>query len=355
MQSNWSLAATLLLILSPLVLSAQPSSSGGSIEQAQDSGSCRNQLEKKQIGEMLTDVVRLQPENLAAWQELGDVQLKQKLNDDAMNSFETILKTQPHSSSAQAGETHAAVASALADRSAGNQDRALACLLRARKYVPKSPELLLDFGILANAMQIYKDADEALSEAHALDPENTKVLYALAHAELDEQKTVEAESNLRAYLTIRPDDATAHYGLGHLFYMMSRDDEAKGELERSIALQPQQTESYYELGQIALDAHDEIAAKRDYARVLAAAPNHGGALTGMGVLAYRAKDYVSADKYLRQAVLYAPDYVTAHRYYAMTLARLGQDEQSRQESARALELTEQQNKISHGYTLRNTQ
>jgi hypothetical protein len=29
-----------------------------------------------------------------------------------------------------------------------------------------------------------------------------------------------------------------------------------------------------------------------------------------------------------QAVLYAPDYVTAHRYYAMTLARVGQDEQS---------------------------
>lgn len=352
MRPNWISATTLFLILCSLAASAQSSSNSGSIEQAQ-AFAAAGQLEK--ANQMLTDVVRLQPENLAAWQELGDVQLKQKLNDDAMISFETILKTQPDSSDAQAGETHAAVASALADRSAGDQERGLACLLRARQYVPRSPELLLDFGILANAMQIYKDADEALSQAHTLDPENPKILYALAHVELDEQKTTEAESNLRVYLKMRPEDATAHYGLGHLFYMMSRDDEAKVELERSIALQPQQTESYYELGQIALDSHDDITARRDYTRVLATAPNHGGALTGMGVLAYRGKDYASADKYLRQAVLYAPDYVTAHQYYAMTLARLGHDEQSRQESAQAIELTEQQNKVRHGYTLRNIQ
>ncbi len=352
MSLNGILAATLFVALYPSILPGQSSSISGSIEQARALAAA-DQLEK--ANQMLTDMVRLEPENLDAWQELGEIQLKQKLNDDAMNSFETVLRIRPDSSNAQAGETRAAVASALADRRAGIQDRALACLLRARKYVPKSPELLLDFGIMANAMQIYKDADEALSQAHTLDPENPRILYALAHVELDEQKTGEAESNLRAYLKMRPDDATAHYGLGHLFYMMSRDDEAKDELERSIALQPQQTESYYELGQIALDSHDETTAKQDYTRVLGTAPNHGGALTGMGVLAFRAKDYASADKYLRQAVLYAPDYVTAHQYYAMTLARLGQDEQSRQESTRARELTEQQNKISHGYTLRNIQ
>ncbi len=71
----------------------------------------------------------------------------------------------------------------------------------------------------------------------------------------------------------------------------------------------------------------------------------------MGVLAFRAKDYAAAEKYLKQAVLYAPDYITAHRYYGMTLARLGQAEQSRQELDLAQRLTEQQNKLRHGYTL----
>ena len=68
----------------------------------------------------------------------------------------------------------------------------------------------------------------------------------------------------------------------------------------------------------------------------------------------RAKDYPSAERYLAQAVLAAPEYVTAHRYYAMTLARLGRTEQSQREAAVAQELTAQQNKLSHGFALTDT-
>jgi tetratricopeptide (TPR) repeat protein len=305
----------------------------------------------EQANEILSTLVAADPKNLPAWQQLGEVQLAQSLDDDAMDSFEAILKAEPESSQARAGELRAAIAAALADRAAGNSDRALACLLRAKGYVPQSPELLIAFGIQADSMQVYKDADEALSEALGLEPQNEKALYALAHVELDEQKTDKAEDHLRTYLKIRPEDATAHYGLGHLLHMMSKDEEAKAELDRSIALQPHQTESYYELGQIALDAQNDAAAKDAYTRVLASAPNHGGALAGMGVLAFRAKDYAAAETYLKQAVLYAPDYITAHRYYGMTLARLGQAEQSREELAFAQRLTEQQSKLRHGYAL----
>ena len=310
-----------------------------------------NQL--TQANEMLATIVSRDPHNLTAWEVLGEVQLAQSLNDDAMKSFEAVLKVHSDSLKAQDGEVRAAIAVALADRAAGNSNRALACLLRARGYIPNSVELLIDFGIQADSMQIYKDADDALTEAHRLEPQNEKALYALAHVELDEQKMGEAEANLRAYLKIRDDDASAHYGLGHLLYMLSKDEEAKVQLERSVALQPHQTESYYELGQIALDSHDNATAKENYAKVLASAPNHGGALTGMGVLAFRAKDYTTAESFLKQAIAYAPEYVTAHRYYAMTLARLGHEEQAQRESAIAQELTEQQNKLQHGYTLRS--
>ena len=342
-------AMTIALLAVAPCLVAQSSPPAESLENARALVAA-NQL--TQANEVLSGLVARDPHNLAAWEELGGVQLAQSLNDDAMTSFEAVLKVRPDSPRAQAGEVRAAVAAALADRNAGNSDRALACLLRARGYVPESTELLIDFGIQAESMQIYKDADDALSKAHELEPQNSRALYALAHVELDEQKMSDAEAHLRAYLRIKDDDASAHYGLGHLLYMLSRDEEAKAELERSIALQPHQTESYYELGQIALDAHDDATAKEDYAKVLAAAPNHGGALTGMGVLAFREKDYGAAEAYLKQAVIYAPDYVTAHRYYAMTLARLGQQEQSERESALAQQLTEEQNKLRRGYTLR---
>ena len=343
-----SLSVIALVLAAPLCLLAQ-SSQSESLESAR-ALVVANQL--VQANEMLSAIVSRDSHNLAAWEELGQVQLAQSLNDDAMKSFEAILNAKADAPHARAGEVQASIASALADRAAGNADRALATLARAKGYVPDSVELLIAFGIQADSMRIYKNADEALSEAHRLEPQNPKALYALAHVELDEQKMVDAEAHLRAYLRIRPDDATAHYGLGHLFYMLSKDDEAQAELERSIALQPHQTESYYELGQIALDSNKDAAAKDDYTKVLAFAPNHGGALTGMGVLAYRTKDYAAAESYLRQAVIYAPDYITAHRYYAMTLGRLGQQEQSEREMAVAEQLTEEQNKLRHGYTLR---
>jgi len=346
---RWPLSAIVLVLAVPLCLFAQSSSPAESVERA------RALVAAKQIAqanEMLSSMVSRDPDNLAAWEELGQIELIQSLNDDAMKSFEVVLKARPDSPHARDGEVHAAIACALADRAAGNADRALATLIRAKGYVPDSVELLIAFGIQADSMQIYADAEAALSEAHRLEPQNPRVLYALAHVELDQQKMADAEAHLRAYLKIKPDDATAHFGLGHLLYMLSKDNEAKAELERSIGLQSHQTESYYDLGQIALDSDDDAAAKEDYAKVLASAPNHGGALTGMGVLAYRAKNYTAAESWLKRAVIYAPDYVTAHRYYAMTLARLGQHEQSEREMALADQLTEEQNKLRHGYTLR---
>ncbi len=77
-----------------------------------------------------------------------------------MTSFESVLKREPESAPAQDAEVRAAIADSLSSRNAGDQDRALSCLLRARKYVPRSPELLKDFGIQADSMQIYRDADE---------------------------------------------------------------------------------------------------------------------------------------------------------------------------------------------------
>src|SRR5271154_7510590 len=86
----------------------------------------------EQANEILSALVAADPKNLEAWQQLGEVQLAQSLNDDAMGSFEAVLKTEPESSSAQAGEVRAAIAAALADRAAGSSDRALACRVRAK-------------------------------------------------------------------------------------------------------------------------------------------------------------------------------------------------------------------------------
>jgi Flp pilus assembly protein TadD len=211
--------------------------------------------------------------------------------------------------------------------------------------------LLLDFGVQAESMKVYAEADEALTRAHQLAPEDAKIMYALAHVQFDEQRMDDAERNLRAYIQMRPDDATAHYGLGRLLHMLVRNDEAMPELERSIALEPRQSGSYYELGEIERETNHSDEAKRNYEAVLAVAPHHGGALTGLGILALRAQDYAAAEKYLVSAVTYSPDYVAAHHYYSLVLARLGREEESRREADLATSLSAQDAKTRHGNQL----
>lgn len=305
----------------------------------------------EEANELLSEYVQQYPRAVAVLVELGQVQLAQELSDDAMHSFGEAMEIDPKLQEARAGEVKAVVASALADRNAGDNNGALSCLVQGLKLEPDSVELLLDFGIQADAMQIYINADKALTHALALEPGNVKAMYALAHVELDEQKMSLAQEHLEEYLKLRPDDASAYYGLGHLLHMLDKEDEARTALERSIALQPGQTESYYELGEIALEAHEEAEAKAEFEKVLTVDPSHGGALTGMGVIAYRAKDYASAEKYLRSAVLHSPDYVKAHQVYAMTLEKLGQKAQAKEEFDEAQSLAAQQSQGSRGYQL----
>jgi tetratricopeptide (TPR) repeat protein len=125
-------------------------------------------------------------------------------------------------------------------------------------------------------------------------------------------------------------------------------DEAKAELQQSIALRPVQSGSYYELGEIALEQNDIAEAKSEYEKVLAVAPHHGGALTGMGILAFRAKDYAPAAEYLKSAVFYASDFAEAHHYYALVLARLGRQAESKREADTAASLNQQQTRTSRG-------
>lgn len=334
------------------VYPAQGQESAGQLREA-DSLVKAHQLEK--ANELLMDLVRRDPSNLDGLIKLGQVELALGLNDDALKSFESALSLNRDSPEAREGEVKAAEAGALSDSKAGIDGNALLCLIRARKFVPDSPELLLDFGVQAERMRIFRDADEALTKAHQLAPDDLKILYALAHVQLDEQKMPEAEANLRQYLAQRPDDPTAHYGLGHLLHMTSRDDAAKNELDRSIALQPRQTASFYELGEIALEQDRDDSAREAFTKVLTLAPHHGGALTGLGVLAFRAKDYSTAEQYLKSATEYAADYPKAHHYYALVLARLGRTEEAKREATRATELDQQETRLSHGNTLTELQ
>ena len=260
----------------------------------------------------------------------------------AMTACEAELHADPTSKSAQLCEREATVALALQQRNHGNAEAALDTLERGRRAIPGDVVLLLDLGIQAEAMQHLQRATDVLQQALLLDPDNAKVLYALARVETDRQSFPEAEVHFNRYLQQHPGDATAHYGLGRVYQMQQKTDEARTEFNRSVELKPAQTEAYYQLGQIALNADDDVQAETMFGKVLDRMQNHGGALTGMGILNYRLKKFPLAQQYLERAAAAAPTYQPAHYYLGLTDAKLGQNEASQQELALALKLTNEQ-------------
>jgi tetratricopeptide (TPR) repeat protein len=307
------------------------------------------QLEKAESA--ITPLLQQNPNDIDALTLLGQIREGQHRLDDAMTAFESLLKAQPKNAAGRAGEVRAGIAAALEAKRLQDNDGAMVYLVRARKYVPDDAELLEDFGVQADTMHLYKDAEEALTRSLELRPDDAKTIYALGHLELDEQKMPQAEAHLRQYLKARPEDASAHYGLGKLLHMLARDDEAEEELRRSIELRPRQTESYYELAEIELDRHENDAAAELFGKVLERNPKHGGALTGMGIVAYRNKEYAKAESYLKSAVAYAPDYAAAHSNFAMLLTKLGRTAEAEHEVTLAKSAEQKEKQEERGFVL----
>jgi len=262
---------------------------------------------------------------------------------EARDAFERVLSIDAGNGPAQAGEVDASERIALQAAGAGNKDEALKALERALNYAPHNARLLYDLGVLEDQMSLYRDADEALTEAEKLDSKDPKLLYAVARVKMDLGQLGPAEEKMKAYLEARPDDASAHFGLGRIYQIGLRFDQAKTEFARSIELKPVQTEAYYELGDIALKQGDAPGALANFEKTLARDPRHGGALEGAGEAHFKLKQYEEARSLLERAVEAAPDYPPSHYYLGLTLARLGKKEEAQRELAKASELSEKQN------------
>jgi len=258
----------------------------------------------------------------------GDSLLQTERYREACEAFEAVLDADANNQQARKGEVEASEHLALEDRAAGRMDDALRALLQAQHYVPDSPKLLYDLGILEDEMRLYHDADTTLARLEKIGPETPELLYAIARVKLDLGQLGPAEEKMRRYLELKPDDASAHFGLGRIYRVGLQFDKARAEFERCIALQPKQTEGYYELGDAELQLDNYASALANFAKTLERNPRHGGALTGT----------------LQKATAATPDYQPSHYYLGLTLARLGRKVESSHELAIATELADRDNK-----------
>jgi cytochrome c-type biogenesis protein CcmH/NrfG len=140
----------------------------------------------------------------------------------------------------------AATDEATADPHAGDQeadepavdDDTLAGLEARRDDSPGDAQALVDLGEAYFMRQRLQQAEQAYSEALAVDPENTAAQVGLAmvwHADGDSKR---AEKALADILEAHPDDQDAHYTLAIVYFSAGRVDEAKQEWQTAARIDP---------------------------------------------------------------------------------------------------------------------
>jgi cellulose synthase operon protein C len=197
----------------------------------------------------LVRATQLDPQNVQAWQVLGQAQLGAGRREEAAHSIERFrqLQSAEKSVSEQVKESEAGAADATGRNlgrattllNQGKADEALAiirqevALAPANDPRPRAAEV--------TALLAMKRNDEALKTAEAAlaaAPGNPDYLYLRGAVHMARQQLPEAEKDFRQTLQIRPDHLAALNDLAVLDMTLGRTAEARELLQKVLALRP---------------------------------------------------------------------------------------------------------------------
>ncbi|HEY4139938.1 MAG TPA: tetratricopeptide repeat protein [Pseudolabrys sp.] len=130
-------------------------------------------------------------------------------------------------------------------------------LMGAAMRARKSPQVLLNYGIVLNALKRHAEAIESFDQAIKL-----KSKYAEAHnnrgATLSSMGQDEAAlESLRKAIAIKPDYVDAHYNLGSSLRALSHNEEALKSFDRTLTLRPNYLAAHNNRG-LALEALNRV-------------------------------------------------------------------------------------------------
>jgi predicted O-linked N-acetylglucosamine transferase (SPINDLY family) len=162
--------------------------------------------------------------------------------------------------------------------SRGDAVAALHLISAAMQLRPKSPQILLNHGLVLNAMNRHEDAlasfDQALKHkgrfAEALNNRGS-VLIAL-------ERSAEALDNFKRAIAIKPDYAEAFYNQGNAFKALDRHADALTSYDRAIALRPSYAKPHCNRGSILDILGQPTDALACYDRALAIQPDFAEAM-----------------------------------------------------------------------------
>jgi len=292
---------------------------------------------------LLKKVVEQQPENYAAWFDLGFLYNAIGKTDDSIAAYRKSVAAKPSvfESNLNLGlmlvkankpdaelflraatklkpTSHAAEGQARAWLSLGhvleasNQDGALDAYKQAALLDPKDTEPHLSAGPLLENQNRFADAEQEYKQAFAIDPSSTDALTGMANIYMRGHRYTEAEEILRKLVALHPTDAGAHMQLGRMLAADGQNDPAIAELQEALKLAPTDASVQMDLADLYTRANKLDLAAAQYRSLLAAKPNDPDLRYGLGRLLLKQHKFPEAQQEILAAIQLKPSMGTAY-------------------------------------------
>ncbi len=308
------------------------------------------------ISELL-EVLRLDPSNAEAFDKLHPLLLSQKRIDEFISLMEqakssrampfslllSLADSYLEKKNADKAEEHfrlaldqrsddadAILGLAQVAQLKGDRASASAYLDRAKKSVAISASTLHRFAVVAWEAGRYEEANQALTEAVKLKPNDPTLHVALGNTWLKKPDLVEAEKAFRRALELQSDNPQAQVYLGYALLLQAKYAEARQQLEKSLLKQSSVPETFYYLGLISQEEGNDQRAVELFSKTLQLSPSSVDVHLALGRSYLNLKNLPRAQEELELAVKLRPDDPKAHYQLAVLYARLKDPQRSQQ-------------------------
>ena len=292
---------------------------------------------------MLKKVVAQDPDNYAAWFDLGFLYNAQGKTDDSIAAYRKSVAAKPGvfesnlnlglmlvkahqpdaeqflraatklKPTAQVAEGQARAWLSLGHLlETSNPDGAIEAYKQAALLDPKDPEPHLSAGPILESQNRFADAEQEYKQAFAIDPSSTDALTGMANIYMRGHRYTEAEEILRKLVALHPNDAGAHMQLGRMLAADGQNEPAIAELQVALKLAPSDPSLQLDLADLYANAKKYDLAEAQYRSLLAAKPNDPDLRYGLGRVLLKQHKFPEAQQELLAALQLKPGMGTAY-------------------------------------------
>ncbi|MGH9543911.1 MAG: tetratricopeptide repeat protein [Terriglobales bacterium] len=292
---------------------------------------------------LLKKVVAQDPDNFAAWFDLGFLYNATGKTEDSIAAYRKSVAAKPgvfesnlnlglmlvkaHQPGAEQflraatklkPTAHVAEGQARAWLSlahvieAPNPDGAIEAYKQAAQLEPKDPEPHLSAGPLLENQNRFADAEQEYKQAFALDPSSADALTGMANIYMRGHRYTEAEEILRKLVALHPGDAGAHLQLGRMLAADGQNEPAIAELQVALKLAPGDASIQTDLADLYTNAKKYDLAEAQYRALLTSKPNDPELHYGLGRALLQQRKFPAAQQELLAALQLKPTMAGAY-------------------------------------------